>query len=401
MPSRKRSRGELREPQNYFGFVEDIIDADPESGYSRSFLLLDCVAANQFRDREIKALADESALALVRGMSTPKRWREQFGLEGLGKGEWVAFTLDDSGDVPRAWELQADRGYASGPSRSIAAMRRLDPGGGPAASAEDHSLATALTSASAWARSGRNTIAAQDFAARLGAPGDIEIIILDVGQASAALIKRDGEAIGLFDAGAPIWFNKGSAPKNLAPPAISGGFIFLSHWDFDHFDLGRRHPAYRQLDWFAPDQIVGPNTAKFQADLGAKLTFVDGTGQAGGFTFMKGLSTDPKDRNGSGYQLRYDGQGGAVLLTGDANYDLIQSPMLLNLDGVTVPHHAGRGTEPPVPTGMRRAVASYGDPNSYRHPNPGTIVAHESKNWVVIPTARSGTRVRGNRQLFP
>jgi beta-lactamase superfamily II metal-dependent hydrolase len=205
---------------------------------------------------------------------------------------------------------------------------------------------------------------------RLGTAGRIEIIVLDVGQASAALIKRDGNPIGFFDFGAPIWFNKGSLPKAMSPPSVSGGFVILSHWDFDHFDLGRRHQPYRKLDWYAPDQPVGPNTARFQADLGNRLTFIDGPASGGGFSLERGTSTGVNDRNGSGYQLRFEKDGRAVLLTGDTGYDLIQTHMLAGVGALTVPHHAGRSdAAPPAAVDPWRAIASYGAPNSYRHPH--------------------------------
>lgn len=401
MPGQKRTT--LLERIEYFGLLEDIVEADPNSSYSRSFLLLDCVDALRFRENERAALADKSALALVRAMSTPRRWSEWFDLGGLAKGDWVAFTLDDDGDAPRAWELAAVRDYASGPARSVRSMRRLGDGSPAPLAAADGVMAFKLASAIEFGRANRKILALDTFSQLiLGSDAkDIEILALDVGQASAALIRRGGSPIGLFDAGAPIWFNKGSTAPDFEPPVITNGFVFLSHWDFDHFDLGRRHPPYRQLDWYAPDQIVGPNTAKFQAELGSNLTFVDGTTSSGGFTLARGTSKLPKDRNGSGYVLRYERDGRAVLLTGDTDYTLIPPHMLIGLDAVSIPHHAGQGAGTPTPNGSSaRAIASYGLPNSYRHPHAATIAAHMHAGWLVTPTA-AGLLPRGDRQLYP
>ncbi len=398
MPIRKRLGG--REPSRYYGVVDEVVEADPQNARTRSFLLIDSVRSNRFDGEGAQALEDRSALALVRAMSTPKRWEEQFHLGEVGKGDWLSFELDDSGDIPRAWELAADRNYASGPSRSIKSMRRMD---GPVdAQPGDGALVKSLRTAASELLKKRPRVSADTVMQRLASTGNIEIILLDVGQASAALIRRDGKAIGFFDVGAPIWFNKGSMPKMMSPPVLRTGFVILSHWDFDHFDLGRRHKPYHALDWYAPDQPVGPNTARFQADLGAQLTFIDGPASAGGFSLARGTSIAPNDRNGSGYQLRYEKDGRAVILTGDTGYDLILPAMLAGVGGVSVPHHAGRsGASPPISVAPARAIASFGLPNSYRHPHPQTLADHSNQGWHISPTASTSARRRGNRVLFP
>lgn len=397
MPIRKRF--EAREPTEYYGMVEQVISADSNSRYSRQFICLDCVVAPSFRERGPEALRDRGALALVRAMSTPARLEKLFGLSKITEGDWVAFELDDSGGTPRAWELRADADYVAGPSRSIRSMRLIsgDPG---STAPSDIARCVDLSAATAMLVKSRPRVHASKLARRFRPRGDIEIVVLDVGQASANLIKRDGVPIGLFDVGAPLWFNTGSLPKSFVPPVIKNGFVFLSHWDFDHFDLGRRHLAYRSLDWYAPDQPVGPNTARFQEDLGDRLYFVTGHAGASGFSWSQGSSADPKDRNGSGYQLRYATPARAVLLTGDAPYNLVQPSMLVGLNGVTVPHHGGHSTAPPPVAAKGDAIVSYGRPNSYRHPHDATIQAHQSNGWEIRSTAAHGHRRRGNRTLF-
>ena len=338
--------------------VDEVIDAEPGDARTRSFLLIDAIRADLFDRDGAQVIEDRSALALIRAMSTPKRWEEQFGLGEIAKGEWLSFRLDDSGEIPRAWELRADNNYAAGPSRSIAAMRRLN-GPGAVLQASDDKLVMSLMRAASLPIQKQPRVSADQAVRCLGIDGDIEIIILDVGQASAALIKRNGKAIGFFDVGAPIWFNNGSLPRSMPHPSVSDGFVILSHWNFDHFDLGRRHPPYRKLDWYAPEQPVGPNTARFQADLSKRLTFIDGPASGGGFSLERGTSTGSTDRNGSGYQLRYEKDGRAVLLTGDAVYDFIQAHMLHGIGGVTIPHHGGRSAAaPPGAIAPSLAIAS-------------------------------------------
>ncbi|VXC84735.1 hypothetical protein [Sphingomonas sp. AX6] len=401
MRGQKRKHRDGYPPVKYYGVVEEVVEADPQNGRTRSFILIDAVRADRFDEFGQAVLEDRSALALVRAMSTPKRWEDQFGLGNVSKGDWLAFTLDDSGSVPRAWELSAENNYGSGPSRSIRSMRRIS---GPPALTQpgDTALVMKLMATSSGALKQQRRVSANVAARRLGAGGKIEIIVLDVGQASAALIKRDGKPIGFFDIGAPIWFNKGSLPKPMFVPSISKGFVILSHWDFDHFDLGRRHKPYQGLDWYAPDQPVGPNTARFQADLGNALTFIDGAATNGGFSLARGTSAKANDRNGSGYQLRYEEGGQAVILTGDTGYEFIQPHMLLALGALSVPHHAGRSdANPPVSNPPGRAIASYGIPNSYRHPHGKTLSDHITQGWKIAPTAATPVYKRGHRRLFP
>lgn len=394
--------GDGRDPVDYYGVVEEIIAADPRNMRTRSFILIDAVKAKRFDADGPAVIEDRSALTLVRAMSTPKRWNEQFGLGELVEGDWLAFRLDDSGNVPRAWELNATDNYVAGPSRSIQSMRRLS---GPPALARpgDGALVTSLLAMSSLPMKQIKRVNASVAIQRIGKGGRLEIIVLDVGQAAAAIIQRNGRTIGFFDIGAPIWFNKGSLPKPMLAPSISGGFVILSHWDFDHFDLGRRHKPYHALDWYAPDQPVGPNTARFQADLGNKLTFIDGSASHGGFSLARGSSAVPNDRNGSGYQLRYEENGQAVILTGDTDYDLIHPGMLAGVAAVTVPHHGGNSsaTPPPGSIAPARAILSYGDPNSYRHPHPHTLANHSRHGWKLAPTAATPSSKRGDRRLFP
>jgi hypothetical protein len=193
-----RKRFDSREPTDYYGVVEEVVEADPRSARTRSFLLIDCVRSDRFDRDGAQIMEDRSALALVRAMSTPKRWEEQFGLGEIAKGDWLSFRVDDSGDVPRAWELRADNNYAAGPSRSIKAMRRIS-GSRAVLQPGDDALVMNLMAATSIPLKQRPRVSASAAMQQLDLGGRIEIIILDVGQASAALIKRDGKPIGFFD----------------------------------------------------------------------------------------------------------------------------------------------------------------------------------------------------------
>lgn len=395
MPKKKRD-----DPRRYYGIVEEKIEADG-GGALRSSLLIDCVDGDRFAADQL-AIDDPSALALVRAMTTEHVWSDRLNAGNVTKGDWVSFVLDDEGEAPLAWEMLASDDYRRRPKRSLRKIRRIGRAGSTAADGTDAALVTALHEASNNARAQHKTIPVGDLARQIdGDPAQkINIVVLDVGQAGAALIRRGAQPIALFDAGAPLWFNKGSVALDFTPPPLGNGFIFLSHWDFDHFDLGRRHTPYHARPWFAPDQLISPNTRLLQKKLGSKLTFVDGSLTIGGFTLRRGTATDPLDRNNTGYQLRYDRDGDAVLLTGDADYASIDPTMLSGITHLLLPHHGGKGSAPPQASGARHAVVSYGLPNSYRHPHTGQMDAHRRALWRVLPTAQSHIP-RGHRLLYP
>ncbi|MBY4616143.1 hypothetical protein [Rhizobium redzepovicii] len=406
----KRRKFESKpKPQRYYALLEDMVGSIEGNNYSRSHVLLDGVDAARFDENPL-SLNDPSALSLIRAISTERVWRNRHDLGEVAKGDWVEISLHDEGQAPMAWEMRPDNDYRRDSKRSVEKIRRIGrilPAGG--ATGDNPELVMKLQAGSNAARGDHQTIAFQNLASRVlpASPPPVsnhddklEIIVLDVGQASAVLMRRNGTAIGLFDAGHPLWFNKKSLPRHFVAPDLGNGFIFLSHWDFDHFEMGRLQVAWHQNDWFAPDQLVGPNTALFQRLLGARLTFVDGPLIIGGLHFERGTCLDPVDRNNTGYQMRYERDGKAVLLTGDADYEHIAPHMKADLTHLCIPHHGGRGTAPPGPNGTSgRAVVSYGLPNGYRHPYGPQIHAHRGLGWTVAPTADDHAP-RGDRLLF-
>jgi len=401
---KKRTKLGRYDGARYYAVVDDITDSDPNNPYSRSYILLDGVLADRFDREGPQAMAAPDGLALIRAISTPYNWGKVTSGPPIAKGDWVALSLDDGGAAPLAWEMLAVQNYAQGPARSLREIRRL--GDGTTGAQANEMFAMKLSFASAGVKPQRPTQSAQSIveilAKAIPTGAELEILAIDVGQASANLVKANHLPIVVFDAGAPIWFNKNSLPRRFSPPILGKAPVVLSHWDFDHFDLGRRYVYYQNRPWYAPDQPVGPNTALFQRTLGSNLSFFSGLGQSGAFTLAPGLGSNPKDRNGTGYQLRVTVGSEVALLTGDAPYSAIRASMLSKVTSLTIPHHAGRDmSPPPSASGLRRAVASYGVPNSYRHPDPGTISAHRSAGWQVDQTATTTTKLRGNRRLLP
>jgi beta-lactamase superfamily II metal-dependent hydrolase len=202
-----------------------------------------------------------------------------------------------------------------------------------------------------------------------------------------------------FDVGAPIFFNHKSFPKNFAIRTPRKGYVFLSHWDFDHYSLAvSKMKPLQDLMWFAPDQSVGPNAARLQASLGTRLNrLASPRVVARNMALYRG--TGPSDdRNASGYALRIKHRGGAKLLTGDLSYDRIPPQALTRLSGLVIPHHGGAGSGI-APKGRGRAIVSYGVPNKYHHPDEPTLEAHELSGWTIERTAAHGGHKRQDRWL--
>lgn len=392
-----------------YGFVDGVVKADPENPYSRETLLLDCVDAAAFDAAPETALAVDENLLLVRTVSTHRRWSEDLGLQAIHEGDWVVLTLEKRAGSPRAWALPAGNDYESeGPTNVSSIATLIDDGDiSEVPPGTDAPVGLRLRHHSRLRGKDRQVEDQGQLPLFLSLTrGKLEVVCLDVGQASCNVIREDGVPTACFDVGAPVYRNNKSFRARAVWPLPKSGAVILSHWDFDHFDLGRRLPHLQTLSWFAPDQPVGPNTLRFQRKLGAQLKFLVGSysGVLPGGTFLlePGLSTNPKDRNGTGYSLRINLHNAALLLTGDADYSMIPPTMCNGLTAMTVPHHGGTCSPPPSPNGTRgRAVMSYGLPNCYRHPVPATITALQP-SWDIHYTAsHPGSPARGDRHLYP
>ncbi|MGA0604652.1 hypothetical protein ACO2Q0_01520 [Phenylobacterium sp. VNQ135] len=407
--------------RRYLAFVEN--KAEPLDGVppSRITFVLDCVESVAFQEGRFE---DHEALALVRILSTPRRLLDLFELPRLPtEGDWLEIMLSDNpGNQPLAWCLSARNNY-QGPAERLylVGLRFLPSEREPGLAAKDPEAATLperqmvalqfMVSPPIGDRDER--VAFDALFADVAAKSGLHARVLDVGQACAiALCNEKSSAariLGFFDVGWPLWFHSGSLPKawtklKLAPDG--DGFVILSHWDFDHFAMALwKEPGLRKLRWYAPHQAVGPNTKAFADSLGDRLTYLSQpTYGPPNVQLFRGLGAQngvPDDRNATGYVLRFEREGHGRLLAGDVDYRHVPPGALANLAGVYIPHHAGSGgTKPPTPAGGGgEAVASYGLPNKYRHPNDAVLNAHYSLGWNVQHTASTKKVPRGDRWL--
>jgi hypothetical protein len=396
----------------------EAVDGVPAS---RITLVLDCVDSVAFQEGRIE---DRDALALVRILSTPRRLQDLFELPRLpNEGDWLEITLSHSpGNQPLAWRLSARNNY-QGPAERLylVGLRFLPSEREPALTAKDPYVALLPE---------RQTVALQfmvtpptddsdrrvDFEALFASVAngsELHARVFDVGQACAIALcdkkSTAAETLGFFDVGWPLWFHSGSLPKawtKLKLPPDGDGFVVLSHWDFDHFAMALwKEPELKKLRWYAPCQTVGPNTKAFADSLGSRLTYLSQpTYGLPSLQLLRGLGAQhgfPDDRNATGYVLRFERGDRGRLLSADVNYQHIPASALADLAGVYIPHHAGSGgTMPPTPVdGTGDAVASYGLPNKYRHPNDAVLRAHGGLGWNIEHTAWSQNAPRGDRWL--
>ena len=263
-----------------FCFVDAV--SEPRSP-ARLDLILDAVDAPAFEAGPAQG-RDHKHLCIVRVMSTGARLAQLFQIGGFLEGQWLRLDLDSAAGMPIAWVMPAEDD-CSGPivRTNVVGLARLEVDSPPAG---PPSPGAALV---AWC-AGASSQASRQVASLLpvgvqgpaGAPGNrIHVRVLDVGHAScvALHVTRDpcARILGYYDVGGPVFFHAGTAPSGFGPTegarVPASGFVLLSHWDFDHYSLAvcRHTTALKALDWYAPDQAVGPNAARLQVDLGGRL----------------------------------------------------------------------------------------------------------------------------------
>lgn len=392
------------ERRRFYAFVDARIEPAGESPSlrARESLWLDAVDADAF-DRNPEALLQDENLFLIRVLSTRRRLEEDFQLPPVRECDWLELTVQIDRGSPRAWLLPATSGYVPEESQNIRSISRLpDPEAIAVGAARDVARNLAR-----YCVLENKTPFYDDpalFRLLIEHESNIEIRAVDVGQASCNAFFVGGRPIGYFDAGSPIYWNQKSFHGRLCHKPPSSGFVILSHWDFDHFALGSKVPQLQSLTWIAPDQPVGPNALNFQRKLGNNLRFLTTPVIWPHFELKPGLSTNLKDRNGTGYSLAILLGEDKVVLTGDAPYSMIDPAILNGASRITVPHHGGTGLGSiPTPRGASRAVVSYGKPNSYHHPDEGYLADHEARGWQVQRTAAypQGIGMRGPVQIYP
>ena len=413
----------IEKPTGFYAFV-DVAERMSDSGSrTRLNIHLDCIRAADFDNHRLKRpIEDEAPYFLIRIMTTEGKLIEMSGIDRApSEGDWLFIELDPFvKSFPRAWTMALNNNIYMAPLPARLTTIRYLPGNddGP----EPQSLGAAAVKSKSrkikkifdlnnFSMASEKSIKAQLNIISV----DSKITVHDVGQASFCSLRPrknpdDIQALKAniyFDVGWPMWLNLRTLPRNPKYPTIeTNSLIVLSHWDWDHFELGRRLQSKQQMKWIAPAQIVGPNAFKFAHSLlvKRKLMLIGNFKNPINSKYLCLLKCGgpQTDRNRSGLALLYKFKKDRILLTGDADYSCIQIPGGLPLSGVVVPHHGAMpDTIPPTPAIPRvsKAIVSYGKGNVYKHPRGAPLNHHKKLLWDLHRTATHNRVRRGDRDF--
>jgi competence protein ComEC len=241
----------------------------------------------------------------------------------------------------------------------------------------------------------RNAILSRSFRSCPCFEQPIEILVRDVGQASFnTLFGQNESPIMHFDAGWRVSFNAHTSPavstvKDLDDPVI------LSHWDWDHLHGYYVLPALQKVPWVTPVQHLGPGASRVAAQLNASGLLA---GLAAGRIYLRwgmlAVCAGPAgNKNQTGLVMRVKlTSSTSALLTGDADYDFaLKAFGSTSYSSLIITHHGAKfGGHVPSPSGKAHAVVSYGENNTYNHPNSGAIASHSSAHWIIHRTTNYG-----------
>jgi hypothetical protein len=261
--------------------------------------------------------------------------------------------------------------------------------------------------------------------------------VMDVGIGNCNMFfDVAGDPVAYFDTGYPLVFYRNSAPNALraATPAYTGPIlqnragslgVVLSHWDWDHYRLGRI-ANMENLPWVVPNQPIGPAAMNFRNSLtnwnyfvGPYLDIVN----IGRFVQCNGVGL-----NNSGIAIiikTYLPSGGNVdryfISTGDASFGNVPIPAYANgsISGIVAVHHgsnthgaAANLPQPPANNPARSNIAySYGIYQNagglwrrpYGFPVAAAVAAYQAAYWTnesetaeAIPNDPNQPSQRGN-----
>jgi hypothetical protein len=251
--------------------------------------------------------------------------------------------------------------------------------------------------------------------------------IMDIGQGGCnLLLDANHEPFAYYDVGYPLNFFRASLPPAMHIGGI--GFqgpiyqntannlqVILSHWDYDHWALGRYvalgGQTLRQRPWTVPTQPLSPTQAGFLAGLNfAGLAQI----LPGGFGLQPGPNGSmiyecippphaPASMimNNSGLALRFstwlpvaNQVLHGVLLTADASFSYISPFARVNLAGITAVHHGsinhGASAGLPAPAfgigqgfiGYSYGISSVSGNHTYGFPVPGAVANYQAAGWT-------------------
>lgn len=230
------------------------------------------------------------------------------------------------------------------------------------------------------------------------APGQFEVLALDVGQGSAIVVRTAAHTL-LFDTGPPLGRQANAAERVVLPVLRAAGDrldrVVVSHGDSDHAagvdSVARAHPQANWLASFALPWGGGRCVAGQRWEWDGVPFEVLHPREA---DYGSGLSD-----NALSCVLRV-GAGPFALLTGDITLAeetrLALADPSLRADLLVAPHHGSHTSSGPVwlnTVRPRHVVVQAGHRNRYGHPSPVVIRRLEARGipWVSSPVCGAAT----------
>ena len=230
----------------------------------------------------------------------------------------------------------------------------------------------------------------------LPAHGEVELLVIDVGQGLSVLVRTRQHAL-LYDTGPAVRDGFDAGERAVVPALRAMGVarldrVVVSHGDNDH---AGGFPAVRNV--MPISQSLSPTGSPVVAD----APCVAGQGwrwEGVDFRFLHPTAHFPYLGNEASCVLRIETAHGAVLLTGDIGEVveralLRRDPGALSADVVLAPHHGSGGSSDPgfvAATGAKLALAANGFGNRFGHPRAEVVSRWRAQGAEVLETAESG-----------
>ncbi|MDQ7251547.1 hypothetical protein [Dongia sedimenti] len=413
-----RSKDEILQQRFFIGF-QDAFVGPPQS--SRKFVNLDSVAVNDFDKLDELSYKDlHSFVVEYRGRSevfTPENEWYRFELASVtsrsnariipllpdGYGEPLAVYLSGAERLPPLQSASAKGNPHRQPSQ------RFDLGG-----------ITRGMRLSSLSGHGRLALAQQENIQ----PIKTTVVVHDVGQASCVSILQrppSGELTAylkvtlngrsyvdfekvMLDCGLPLYFNWERDRRRkygIAAQPVDGTLIVLSHWDMDHYELGRRN-LDRSNMWLAPTQVVGPTSWRIANHLSEqeRIAFVEPNFELHLDTISLWRGPVSAKLNDSGILVAVAGasvgdngrmETRRFLYPADCPLscmDLAQAPALGSGEEIhlVVSHHGSEPWNHRLTGHPGNAVISSGWRNYYKHPDPQAVRTYQAARFTVSDT---------------
>ena len=231
-------------------------------------------------------------------------------------------------------------------------------------------------------------------ARRAPAEGELELLLHDVGQGTAVLLRTARHALW-YDVGPPTG---GDGNERILVPSLRAlgqappRQVMLSH---DHLDHTGSLPSLRRqlpgLQLLAPPGSAIAGAAPCQQGVRWQWDGVD-------FQVLYPPAGSTQAGNEDSCVLRIASRHGVVLLPGDIGRSAEQallrtSPAALKADVVLVPHHGSGGSSSApwvAAVAPRLALVSAGHRNRFGHPREDVVRRWQAQGAEVLATAESG-----------